>query len=174
MKTNRKTTRILCAECGEGRLISKSIRHDVGALLGMKSVDVQNLPALVCNRCGAVSVPGAILDKLQLFLAATILQRPTLGGYEVRYLRRMLGDTQEELATSLAVDRATVNRWENLEKLVEGTQAYAIRSHAFFRLRRLSPVIESVADVFAERKPPRSRKPASYQFDATRLRAAAL
>jgi transcriptional regulator with XRE-family HTH domain len=85
----------------------------------------------------------------------------------------MVGDTQEEFAKRLEVDRATVNRWENATAPITGTPAYAIRSHVFFRLRHKNSVIEAVADAFVEssRAGKRSKQP-TYRIDAAALAAA--
>jgi hypothetical protein len=159
--------------CGEGRLAEKVVSHDVGPLLGMPHVEVEHLPALACAKCGAVTVAGEMLDAVSMLLAALLLRQTSLDATEVRYLRRMAGDTQEEFARRLEVDRATVNRWENTATPITGTPAYAIRSHVFFRLRRNSSVIEAVGDAFiaAGRARKRSRRGA-YRIDAAALAAA--
>ena len=171
--THSRTTGIRCSACGEGRLAEKVVTHDVGALLGMPHVKVQSLPALVCTKCGAVTVGGEALDAISMLLAALILKRGPLDAIEVRYLRRMVGDTQDQFAQRLKVDRATVNRWENTSAPITGTAAYAIRSHAFFRLRRKSQFIENVAEAFVEpAKPGRRPRPSAYRIDAAVLVAA--
>jgi Helix-turn-helix len=164
--------RIRCSECEDGVLAKKIIEHDVGALLGMNEVRVTNLPALVCNRCGAVAVEGGVLDKVSFALAAQILRRPSLDGIEVRYLRKLLGDTQSDLAEKLGVDRITVNRWENSPDPIDGAQAYALRSHAFLRLRDRDTSIEAIAPAFTEKPSPPEKRRKGYRLDASALRAA--
>jgi DNA-binding XRE family transcriptional regulator len=164
--------RIRCSECEDGVLAKKTIEHDVGALLGMNEVRVTNLPALVCTRCGAVAVEGGVLDKVSLALASQILRRPSLDGIEVRYLRKLLGDTQSDLAEKLGVDRVTVNRWENSPEPIDGAQAYALRSHAFLRLRDKDTNIEAIALAFTEKLSPPEKRRKGYQLDASSLRAA--
>ena len=75
-KTTHKprTTGILCSSCGKGHLAEKVVNHDVGPLLGMPQLRVENLPALVCSKCGAVTVSGAVLDAVANLLAALILR----------------------------------------------------------------------------------------------------
>jgi YgiT-type zinc finger domain-containing protein len=168
-----RTTGILCSACGKGHLAEKVVNHDVGALLGMPHVRVENLPALVCSKCGVVTVPGAILDSLSSLLAALILKRPALDAGEVRYLRRMVGDTQEEFAKRLEVERATVNRWENSAAPISGPTAYAIRSHVFFRLRGKSAAVDAVAETFLQVDlAGKRRRKTAYRIDAADLAAA--
>ena len=172
MKKRKAKLRIVCSVCEEAALAPRVISHDVGALVGMKSVMVHHVTALVCPNCGAVSVPGETLDAISFLLASSILQQSALDAVEVRYMRRLLGDTQEEFARSIGVDRATVNRWENSGIPITGTQAYAIRSHAFFRLRKQSPIVESAARAFLEPGPRRRPRRGGYEFEARDLRAA--
>lgn len=164
--------RIRCSECEEGVLEKKTIEHDVGALLGMNEVRVTNLPALVCNRCRSVAVEGGILDKMTFALASVILRQTLLDGIEVRFLRKLLGDTQNDLAEKLGVDRITVNRWENAPEPITGAQAYALRSHAFLRLRGRDSSLEAIAPAFIEKPSPPEKRRKGYQLDASALRAA--
>jgi DNA-binding XRE family transcriptional regulator len=168
-----RATGILCSACEKGHLAEKVVKHDVGPLLGMPHVRVENLPALVCSKCETVTVPGAVLDAVANLLAALILKSPALDAGEVRYLRRMVGDTQEEFAKRLEVERATVNRWENATAPISGPTAYAIRSHVFFRLRGKSATINAVAETFLRMHSAdkRSRRNA-YRIDASDLVAA--
>ena len=153
-------------------MADKIVSYDVGPLLGMPPVKVRHLPALTCTNCGAVTVDGAVLDAVSMLLAAQIMRRTSLEATEVRYLRKMVGDTQELFAKMMEVDRATVNRWENTATPIAGTQAYAIRSHAFFRLRRRSPVIDAMADAFVEAGRTTKRTGTTYRIDAACLAAA--
>lgn len=167
-----KPTKIKCSTCGKANLVRKVIEHDVGPLLDMRKVVVHGLPALVCPKCGSVTLFGSTLDQIAILLAVDILQRPELHPEEVRYLRKLVGDTQDEFAQRLGVVRATVNRWENGGDHVKGPDAYAIRSHTFFRLRDTSEEIEAVAGAFTSDKPPRRPRKKSYSIEGALLQAA--
>jgi hypothetical protein len=164
--------RIRCSECEQGLLQKETIEHDVGALLGMKEVRVMNLPALVCNRCGSIAVEGGMLGQVALALASVILRRSSLDGTEVRFLRKLLGDRQSDLAEKLGVERITVNRWENSPEPITGAQAYALRSHAFLRLLGRDSKFEAIAPAFTEKPGPPEKRKKGYQLDAAALRAA--
>jgi len=153
---NHEETR--CFDCSEGALRRQVVTHDVGALLGVESVTVENMPAAVCDRCGWVAVDGRLLDDISMGLAAFILSQPVIDPDEARYLRRLLGDTQEELAEHLNLSRATVNRWETDTKPLDGASAYALRAHAFLRLQSKSPIIQRAAAALREILPPRQRR----------------
>lgn len=166
------STGIRCSACGKGKLIHRVIDHDVSGLLDMRKVVVSNLPALVCSKCGEVNMYGGVLEQIALLLAASIVSLPDLFPSEVRFLRKLIGDTQEEFARRLGVARATVNRWEKGEEPSRGPDAYAIRSHAFFRLRGASTAIEAAAPAFVEIQPPVRRKAQGYRIEGASLLAA--
>lgn len=174
MPSKPTVTKIRCSKCGKGKLRHKSVDYDVGHLVDMKRVFVENLPALVCPNCGAVSVEGKIVESITLLLAVEILQRPEIAPLEARYLRKLVGDTQDEFAARLGVVRATVNRWENATADVIGPDAYAIRSHTFFRLRERSSVVEAVASAFTSEHPPPPRpKKGGYSLQGRDISSAA-
>lgn len=168
-----KLTEIRCSKCGKGKLVRRILdEYDVGPLLDMKRVVVKDMPALVCSKCGSVNMYGGILDQIAILLAVCILQLQELDQIEVRYLRKLIGDTQEEFAEQLGVVRATVNRWENSNEPTKGPDAYAIRSHAFFRLRERSPAIEAVAAAFTTAQPRSRPKKRSYAIEGATLQRA--
>jgi YgiT-type zinc finger domain-containing protein len=160
-------TNIRCSSCQEGKLVRRTIDHDVGDLVGMTRVTVTGLPALVCPKCGAVSMDGPVVEEIIFQLAATILARPELDAIEVRFLRKLVGDTQQELADRLNVNRVTVNRWENASEPITGPDAYAVRSHVFFRLRGHHAAIEKVAPAFTDKNPRPRSKTGGYRLDAS-------
>lgn len=162
-------TGIRCSVCGKGTLVHRVIEHDVGGLLDMKQVVVSDLPALVCTKCGSVSMYGGVLEQIALVLAASILRSPDLFPLEARYLRKLVGDTQAEFARRLGVARATVNRWEQGDQPTRGPDAYAIRSHTFFRLRGTSPVIDAVAPAFLDDAPRSRKRTKGYKIEGSSL-----
>ncbi len=168
----RTSTPIRCSVCGKGKLLHRVIEHDVGDLLEMRKVVVSNLPARVCSKCGSVSLYGNILEQVAAQLAADLLRQSEIFPFEARFLRKLVGDTQEQLANRLGVARATVNRWENGEAPSRGPDAYAIRSHVFFRLRGSSKAIEAAASAFVDAKPPARKKARSYKIEGASLQRA--
>lgn len=167
----KTTTSIRCSACEAGKLEDRVITHDVSDLLGLKKVVVTNLPALVCSKCGAVSMYGHAIDEVSLLVAAQILRQSSLKPAEVRFLRKLMGFTQDELAERLDVVRATVNRWETAKDEVSGPPAYTIRSFAFFRLRDRSPAIEQTAPAFVEPERAARKKAAGYTIEGASVSA---
>jgi len=165
--------RLRCSNCGNADFEPRRINYDVGPLLGMTEVLVENYPALVCPKCKAVSHVGEVLNEVEMTLAAFILQKGTIDQMEVRYLRKLLGYTQDEFAQKLGVERITVSRWENSEAPVSGPQALALRSYAFFKLWGKSRRIDALVGTFLEPNVPPKGKRGGYKLMGSDLRAAA-
>jgi YgiT-type zinc finger domain-containing protein len=165
----KKSHEIRCSVCEKGVLREKRADQDLSPLLGLNVV-VCGAPALVCSHCGETTVMGDVLEQVSLDLAASILRQEKLAPDEIRYLRKLLGYRQEDLADKLGVTRATVNRWEKGGDLVDGPPAYAVRSLAFFQLRSRSPVFDDVAKTFETGETTkRKSKKTRYEFQGRNL-----
>lgn len=147
--------------------------RDVGHLLGLNEVKVIDLPAPVCVACGAVVIPGTLLDMASLAIAGDMLTQSKLEPIEVRFLRKLLGYTQEELASHLGVDRITANRWEQSANRLSGAQCYALRSHVFVRLRKKAgPLFDRAEASLRDLPSPRPEIPPYSTLHASSLVAA--
>jgi putative zinc finger/helix-turn-helix YgiT family protein len=104
--------------------------HEAGALLGMRSVKVRNVPALVCPQCKEVVLDGAVLDALHEQLLLDVLSSGHVSGEEVRFIRKALGLSQASFAKRLGVHRVSVARWETSEVPLDGPTSVAIRALA--------------------------------------------
>jgi putative zinc finger/helix-turn-helix YgiT family protein len=101
-----------CFQCG-GRMEATEGTHRYDES-GLKNVLLMNVPIYKCVSCGEteVEIPG--MEELHFLLGLLILYKPTrLTRDEVRYLRKHMGRSQEELASDLGVTRITVTRWES-------------------------------------------------------------
>lgn len=163
----------ICPNCGKGKLTVKPGKRDVGPLLGLMEVTVKNLSAPSCPACGAVLVPGDVLELLSLAIAGSMLSQAELEPIEVKFLRKVLEYTQAELAEHLGVDRATANRWEQDGGRLTGANSYALRSHVFMQLRdKAGPLFAAAEKALKEHSTPRPAVPAYRTLDVERLRAA--
>jgi DNA-binding transcriptional regulator YiaG len=76
--------------------------------------------------------PGVTIEKLDDLLSAIALhlvaRKKRLDGKELRFLRRQLDMTQNELAGLLGVDGQTVARYEKGESRIDGPAQLAIRA----------------------------------------------
>src|ERR1700689_229879 len=112
MKSGDFKAATICPSCEKGKLTVKAGKQDIGPLLGLDEVIVKNLSVPSCSACGAVLVPGDVLELASLLVAGSMLPQAELEPIEVKFLRKLLEYTQAELAEHLGVDRATANRWE--------------------------------------------------------------
>lgn len=163
----------ICPNCGKGKLTIKAGKRDIGPLLGLSEVTVKNLSAPSCPDCGAVLVPGDVLELVSLSIAGSMLSQAELEPIEVRFLRKLLEYTQADLAQHLGVDRATANRWEQEGGRLTGANSYALRSHVFMQLREKAGLLFAAAEkALKQHSPPRPAVPAYRTVDVNRIKAA--
>lgn len=143
-----------CPSCGKKMRPKVLPEYDVADLLGLKSVKIKNMPALVCKACGDVLVPGGLLEGATRILTHEMITGAfLLGDVEVRFLRKAARLTQQKLADLLGVDRVTVARWETGEVAVPPTASPAIRM--ILVAHGVVPGLELPKENF--RKPPEPR-----------------
>jgi len=81
---------------------------------GLKNIMLMDVPIYQCPSCNErdVEIPG--MEELHLLLGILILYFPTrLKAEQVRFLRKHMGYSQEELADLMGVERGTITRWES-------------------------------------------------------------
>jgi putative zinc finger/helix-turn-helix YgiT family protein len=163
-----------CPNC-KRKMSSKRLRsYEAGELLGMRSVLVRNLAALVCPKCKHVVLDGALLDSLHEHLLLDILSNGhVLGGEEVRFIRKALGLSQAALADRLGVHRVSVARWESGEVPADGPTSVAIRALAAIQLvsrpaktKETTKETQRIKDSFDRPLAPPTA-PGRYTLDAT-------
>jgi transcriptional regulator with XRE-family HTH domain len=85
-----------------------------------------------------VAVPDA--EELAAAVALAICFMPTrLLGAEIRFIRRVLDMTGQELAAAMEMDPATLSRWEHGKQDVGGWADKAVRMAAVLRLQDRAP-----------------------------------
>lgn len=162
-----------CPECRVGELVLKETAHEVGSLLGLtlNNKVVVKGPLPVCNSCGEVVVPGQLIDQLVPSLAAKMVEAAALDAEAVKFLRKVLGLTQGELADKVDVSRATVARWEAAGSIgVAGTQALALRAAVAMQLLEENPELASTLAPLFNR--PVLRSPSTFVLNAAELSVA--
>ena len=100
-----------CPQCGkEMEKREGTYRYEES---GLKNVVLVNIPIYRCPSCKETEVEIPCLEELHLLLGFLLVLKPVrLNGAEVRYLRKHLGYTEEDLASFLGVTRMTIHRWE--------------------------------------------------------------
>ena len=85
-----------------------------------------------------VAVPNA--EELAAAVALSLCFMPArLLGAEVRFIRRVMGMTGQELAAAVEMDAATLSRWENGKQDVGAWADKAFRMAAVLRLQDRAP-----------------------------------
>lgn len=95
---------------------------------GLRNVWLHGIELVRCGSCGNEDPVIPRLTHLQHLLALAIAEKPCrLEGLEVRFLRKHVGLTQQELAELIGVDKTTVSKWENEEAEIGAQSERLIR-----------------------------------------------
>ena len=102
----------LVCECG-GRLRTEiATSYDFSGYVGFP-VALRNVPILRCSKCAGETIDGGIINILLKVIVLEITKSPgRLSSDEARFLRRILGITQQELSDRMGIARETVAKWE--------------------------------------------------------------
>ena len=101
-----------CAQCGHNMEKTTGIHRYEES--GLKNVMLMNVPMYKCTSCGETEVEIPAMEELHCLIGLFVLYQPDrLGSAEVRYLRKHMGYSQDELASYVGVTRGTITRWES-------------------------------------------------------------
>ena len=103
-----------CNKCGKAEFRAEVRAHEYRSAGLPYSVVLVGVPVESCPACGeeVVTIPDA--EGLHRLLALSIveLERPLLP-QEVRFLRKLLDKSAEDMGRLMGVDAKTLSRWEN-------------------------------------------------------------
>jgi putative zinc finger/helix-turn-helix YgiT family protein len=101
-----------CVDCG-GQMTGKHQSYNY-VECGLSSVELLNVLVYHCASCGAQVPEIPAIEILHTFIAIDLLQKESLlSGEEIRFLRKMSGLNQAELAEILGVDKTRPSKWES-------------------------------------------------------------
>jgi DNA-binding transcriptional regulator YiaG len=104
--------RVTCSNCGAEATVSRGSYHFIES--GLDNVVLQGIEIIHCDNCeNDDPIIPRMNDLMRLLTIAVIGKRYTLCGEEIRFLRKYLLKTAEQLAQMLHVDKTTVSKWEN-------------------------------------------------------------
>jgi len=102
-----------CPICGSSKVRKMDEVYHY-AECGLDYVYLKGIPHLYCQKCEDEVVEIPREDELLAKLGEFLVTHPVrLGPQEIRYLRKLVGWSQEELGRKLDIGRVTINRWEN-------------------------------------------------------------
>ena len=146
--------------CGGTLRPIKRKEYDASVEIGIPLLLTGDVLGLGCENCGAVAIPGRVLEAATEEAVELVLRLGRLlSGREAKFLRKAaLGLGQEELANKLGLSRPTVARWEaekslsaehdfELRGLVLGVLLQRSRSGAPPWSRRHSALVQLATDI---------------------------
>jgi putative zinc finger/helix-turn-helix YgiT family protein len=120
---------------------------------GLDSVTLVNVEVRRCPECGEHEVDIPRMAELHRLIAQEVASKgPRLTPQEIRFLRKHLGFSGVDFATTLDVTPETVSRWETGKKQMSPVAERALRLMVFVRdpiseypLERLAEVAQGEA-----------------------------
>ncbi len=124
--------RVLTAECSACGAKAEIMRGTYQFReSGLRCVVLQGVEIIRCPECGNEDPIIPRVNDLMRALARAVIRKPCrLEGDDVRFLRKYLRMTQEQLASLLHVDKTNVSKWENREDRVGAQSDRLIRAVA--------------------------------------------
>jgi putative zinc finger/helix-turn-helix YgiT family protein len=120
-----------CSQCHQGEMLSGFVDdHDMSPFFGLDA-RLTRAAALVCNHCGEATLDGSVIEAAERALGRLVVRGTgPLRPNEVRFLRGLMGLSQQALAERLGVHRVSVARWETDTAPVGALESFAIRTMA--------------------------------------------
>lgn len=122
---------IKCDDCGRPMRSARIAKYDFTSSAGLGArVLLKNVPGLRCAN-GHETLTGEVVNRALFQLGVVLLELPTrLPAGAARYLRRVFGLTQEQLATRMGVVRETVAQWETGRQPISAQNDMILRTLA--------------------------------------------
>jgi putative transcriptional regulator len=157
-----------CTICGETAIPER--RNYRYAESGLSNVVLQGVEVADCPKCGSSDVIITGMAKIHRAIAQALANSPArLTGEQLRFFRKHLGLSGDELGGYLHTDRTKISKWENGEDQIGPATDRLVRLLAASLDGELRPGISAVA----EHLPQISDKPGSLlelHVDVTTLR----
>jgi DNA-binding transcriptional regulator YiaG len=127
-----KAKQRVCGECrGKAKVVRKDYRFVES---GLNNVFLKNIEVVVCPGCKGESPRIPNHDDLMRTIAVALVDKPyELGGDEVRFLRKYLGEGSMSFARMLGMDRSHLSRVENGAMAISRQTDRLVRTLALVR-----------------------------------------
>ncbi len=155
-----------CSVCGaEAEIVRGTYRFTES---GLRCVVLQGVEIIRCPACGNEDPIIPRVNDLMRSLAGAVIRKPCrLEADEVRYLRKYLRMTQEQLAGLLHVDKTNLSKWENREDPIGPQSDRLLRAVALALGEGLQAGQEEAIRGFSSIRD--TRKPVCIEVDAQTL-----
>lgn len=140
-----KTATHKCTTCGE-QIVSERRNHRY-IESGVPNIILQGVAVADCLKCGNSDVSVPRVAKVHRSIARAIAKSPArLTGPQLRFLRKHLGLSGEELSRYLHTDKTKVSKWEREEDAIGPATDRLIRLLATALDKDLRPQVAAVAE----------------------------
>jgi putative zinc finger/helix-turn-helix YgiT family protein len=124
-----------CVDCGG--LATGKVQEYHYTECGLSSVKLSNVTVYRCAACGSTAPEIPAIEPLHTLIAISLLQKEALlSGEEVRFLRKVAGLTQAELAEIMGVHQTRPTKWETDSEPIGKENDRVLRSCCFFGMMR--------------------------------------
>lgn len=106
-----------CHECNGESFETRTV--ELATKVGKHVVIDRSVRRPVCARCGEFTIPAKMLETVELRAAVVAFTEAEVTGTMVRFARKALDLTQEELASRIGATPESVSRWEREERPME-------------------------------------------------------
>lgn len=135
MRTDARSNHIVtrrCLDCSRQMRGREQAYHYTEC--GLSSVKLLNIVVFECE-CGARVPVIPSIRGLHFMIALKLLRkRSLLAGEEIRFLRKMGGMSQGELAKIMGVDKTRPSKWESAGGSIGGESDRFLRSICFLKM----------------------------------------
>ena len=147
---------VACSNCGREAEIVRGSYFFIES--GLDCVVLQGIELIRCEHCENEDPIIPRINDLMRVLALAVIGKPhRLCGTEVRFLRKYLMKTGEEMAQMLGVSKTTISKWENDEDPIGPSSDRLFRVIALAIGEGLQEKLQEMIEMFPriERQPPR-------------------
>ena len=134
-----------CTNCG--KQITPERRNYRYAESGLSMVILQGIEVADCPKCGNSDVIIPRMSRIHHAIAQALVNSPVrLTGEQLRYLRKHLGMSGDQLGRYLHTDRTKVSKWERGEDRIGPATDRLVRLLAAALDSKLRPAVSAVAE----------------------------
>ena len=134
-----------CTQCGDP--VTPEIRQYRYSESGMANIVLQGVTVAECSKCGNSEVLIPRMAKLHRAIAQALIKSPArLTGEQLRFLRKHLGMSGDQLGQYLHTDKTKISKWERGEDSIGPPTDRLIRLLAAALDSELRPGVSLVAE----------------------------